>query len=301
MIVSSLSANPFLKAPELVSPKQLKELEDTWPTEFSWSTKALRFTCCYHNKQAGFLLQAYGLPIRSYNFNYFHTIKRGFKLWYEGYRYYYDKPLYIPESTPQGCTFDQWINFLSTKKCIFYTGAGISASAQVPTMKELIENLDLIQLKQKSSSFIHNTFFKPLAFIKAFDAFCIKMITTAPTPAHHALHTIAQHIHTAILTENLDLLHQRAGSMPITPLIMKSPAFFTTLKDEDFQTIDAIVCIGLSYDDCGFLANYKNKNSQGIIIALNFEQPTYLSNQDFWLQGDIQSILPMTVEKIRES
>lgn len=47
-----------------------------------------------------------------------------------------------------------------------------------------------------------------------------------------------------------------------------------------------------SPDDCGFLSYYKENNPQGTIIAFDLETPSYLSETDYLVQGDVQILLP---------
>ncbi len=93
-----------------------------------------------------------------------------------------------------------------------------------------------------------------------------------------------------ILTENLDLLHERSG---IVPQRIIASQFKKVIKPEWLKEIDAVVCIGLSYDDKGFLSWYKQNNPEGTLIAIDFKQPSYLGNKDFLLEGNLQEILPI--------
>lgn len=61
---------------------------------------------------------------------------------------------------------------------------------------------------------------------------------------------------------------------------------------EDLKKIYAIITIGLAHDESGFLHWYKQYNPTGIIIAMNIEQPDYVSESDYMCTGDIQKTIP---------
>jgi hypothetical protein len=69
---------------------------------------------------------------------------------------------------------------------------------------------------------------------------------------------------------------------------------------DDIKKIDAIVCIGLSHDDRGFLAWYKLHNPNGIIIALDLKKPSYLGSEDMLILGDLHDTLPHLLKQIVE-
>ena len=61
---------------------------------------------------------------------------------------------------------------------------------------------------------------------------------------------------------------------------------------KDLEEVEAIVCIGLSKDDCGFLAWYKANNPDGLLVAIDLEKLNYLAKEDYFVQGDLQKIVP---------
>jgi NAD-dependent SIR2 family protein deacetylase len=152
-------------------------------------------------------------------------------------------------------------------------------------MNELEESLEL---KKGLKHFIAVAWNNPKKITNGFSEFCKKAILSDPTDAHYALKTIAERKNAALVTENVDLLQQRAG---VEPLFAYSEILHS-LKKQDLKEVDCIICIGLSHDDRGFLAWYKKENPNGTIVALNLEQPDYLGNEDFFLEGDVQHILP---------
>lgn len=63
----------------------------------------------------------------------------------------------------------------------------------------------------------------------------------------------------------------------------------SALKDELLK-LDVIVTVGLNSDESGFLAYALLINPKILIISLNLVKTNYLSNNDYWVKGDIQSV-----------
>lgn len=286
LITSSIYPNIFLQSPQKISEAQLEELAQNWETHFCWHYGlGCNFSCCYEQGKASFMLQVLGVPVRSYNYDYVGNLKKFIKQFRQGKKYYYCKPLKFTNPSPKKIRFNELHNLVSTKKFIFYTGAGISASANVPTM----HNLEIaLKLKQGSRQFLQQLLVNPKEINEAFREFCEQAIHAQPTRAHEALAKIARRKEVCIVTENVDLLQQRTGG---APLQTHSDAL-NLATPQDYKEIDCIVCIGLSRDDCGFLAHYKKNNPAGILIAIDLGTPDYLSERDFLVQRDLQLILP---------
>lgn len=237
------------------------------------------------------MFRLFGIPIRSYNFDYIQNIKKTIQYAKKKQNnYFFEKPLKLDNLSPKKIIFNDLCNLIKDKNFIFYTGAGISCSGNVQGMSELENSLKITCGK---STFIKEIFLNPKSITKAFSDFCQSAIYGLPTEGHFALHRIAQNKNVCILTENVDLLQQRTGSMP---LFVRSEIVYSA-QEKDFQEIDLIICIGLSHDDCGFIAHYKKNNPNGIIISIDLGLPNYLSEKDFLIQDNLQVILP-ELEKI---
>lgn len=177
-------------------------------------------------------------------------------------------------------TLIQWKNF------IFYTGAGISIQ-QVPWMDELKNSLgidgekpidELLQLLYSQPTTIEDR------WLKFFD----KMDNTSPSVAHRAIADIAYKQNYKVMTENLDLLHQKTHIVPEIP----STEFFEKDSIEDIESLDYIITIWLSHDDRWMLAYCKKINPQLRIISINPKIAEYISKDDYQLSDDCQKILP---------
>ncbi len=285
--MSSLLANVLLEKPKIISDEEIKALEKNWQTSFTFSKKSLLdITFCYCNQKAGFAIKVLKIPLYSHNYSYLYDLDELKQLFKGGFpAYYLSDPLIHTKARPQKITQEQLLEIVKTKKIIFYTGAGLSASGNVATMNELIESLEL---KKGLKHFLKNAWKNPEKITHAFSEFCKTAIQSSPTDAHYALKDIAHNKNSAIVTENVDLLQQRTGVLPI----FAYSETLHSLKKEDYLAIDYIICVGLSHDDRGFLAKYKENNPQGTIIAIDLKKPKYLSDNDIFIKGDLQKILP---------
>lgn len=188
------------------------------------------------------------------------------------------------ETQPRVMNIEDLAELLANKKVLFYTGAGISVAGGVFGMEDLQASLSLNPANP--TEFITKALTQPTLILEPFKTFCKTAFENAPTPAHSALSNIASLTNTAIVTENFDLLHERAGTRAIRVNAHQFRA------DNSLKQIDALICLGLSHDDRGLIAWYKQKNPSGQLIALDLKRPRYIGNQDFLLMGDLQKTVP---------
>ncbi|MBS0615197.1 MAG: hypothetical protein JSR58_01430 [Verrucomicrobia bacterium] len=184
------------------------------------------------------------------------------------------------KASPQPLSLEELLQICREKNVIFYTGAGISAGAQVPMMKELEENLGLKKGEGALKKIVQDPE-KAASFMRKFHVSCVQSL---PTPAHKALTELAHKKKMPILTENVDYLHEWTGVLPYRIIADQ-------LDPSWVENIDAVVCIGLSVDDKGFLGWYKHHHPKGKIIAIDLKQPMYLGDDDYFLSGDLQEIV----------
>ena len=192
----------------------------------------------------------------------------------------------IVEGKPQLLSISTIASYLLNKNVAFYTGAGLSAGV-VPTMNDLHKSFGLIEEnKEQFKNMLERMANNPEHYAFIMHDFYDACLYGKPTAAHKAITAMALAHDWGIVTENLDLLHQRTGVEPIGRLSIKDQ-----VSAQDLQKIDYIVTVGLACDD-GLLSLYKKSNPQGIIIAINTEQPNYVSNQDILVKQDVQYALP---------
>jgi NAD-dependent deacetylase len=205
-------------------------------------------------------------------------------------------PLTLEKQVSRHATLAETIKLIRDKKCVFYTGAGISAGV-VPTMPQLEKELKLTEeSKGKFLAIIEQALKDPETYRRPMDRFYEACLYGRPTKAHEAVRDIASKLKWGVLTENLDLLHQRSG---INPLHHDGSNWLkSNVTETDLKLIDYVITIGLARDESGFLGWYKHIQPQGVIIAINLEQPEYLSNEDLLVTGDVQELLPQLSKEI---
>ncbi len=288
--ISSVCANILLEKPTPITLNQVEELQHQWRASFNWAFgrisnfEVCSFNCNYEQQKAGCALLLLGIPVRSCNFNYRSYLKEIIEYYRSSFNYYFQRPIQFNTNNATIISYQELRRLLSNKKYLFYTGAGISAASQVPTMRELEKSLHM----ESPKLFFKELMLNPRSIAESFSIFCKQAMQALPTAAHAALHTIAQTKGCAIITENVDLLQHKAGSVPLHTHDVQ----LRSAKTDDLKDVDIVVTVGLRHDDCGFLAWYKKHNPNGIIVAIDLNMPTYLSKDDFLVKGDIQEIIP---------
>jgi NAD-dependent SIR2 family protein deacetylase len=214
------------------------------------------------------------------------------------HNYYIHLPLiHSNNNEPISISAEKFGKILQKKSIAWYTGAGISASV-VPTMANLQESIGIINTDQNECAInaIINALENPEIIAYAMLSFYHQCLHGNSTNAHKA---IAQHVnsgkHILVFTENLDMLHEQTGIVPKRAL--DTAEFTKEITPEILQTIDVMICVGLSHDDKGLLGYYKHHNPNGKIVALCLEKPTYLSETDYFLQHDAQQIIPQLINQ----
>jgi NAD-dependent SIR2 family protein deacetylase len=203
-------------------------------------------------------------------------------------------PRELEKTHPINMNIDEIAQLIEAKKCIFYTGAGISSQI-VPTMPQLMQRLGFSQ-QDKFIEVIDKALKNPDTLIQVMEEFYNACLYGKPTQAHIALKSILFQKNWGLITENLDLLHQRSG---IKPLAHEGKDWIRkNVSIEDLKKIDYVIAIGLARDESGFLGWYKRHNPNAKIIALNLKRPSYLDDLDYFVEGDIQELLPHLQQKL---
>lgn len=119
----------------------------------------------------------------------------------------------------------------NAKRGLALTGAGFSTAAGIPDFRSasvgLWEGVEAISLEGFRKD--------PPAFYDWARPLARTMVNADPTDAHHALYRLQQmNLIQAVLTQNVDMLHQEAGCNPVYPL---------------HGTMETVTCI-----DCGYHA-----------------------------------------------
>lgn len=218
--------------------------------------------------------------------------------------YRFAQTLYAQNATPNKMSVPQIAKLINDKNVVFYTGAGISALV-VPDVSKLNKQFGVAfydrNLKQDDAvTLIHKILKEPEKFSKIIDNFYKACLYSTPTSAHYAMKNIALLKSWQLLTENVDLLHQRSGIEVLgnTGGKMNFDWLMNNIKPEHLRQIDFIVTCGLNSGTVGFLALYKKHNPKGKIIAMNLVQPNYLEDDDILVAGDLQETLPDLFENL---
>lgn len=200
----------------------------------------------------------------------------------------------IEDGHPAIMTLKELIAIVHDKNIVFYTGAGLSAASQVPTMSQLYTLLSLEDGERFLSS-LKGVLASPKETILKIKSFHDACFLSPPTVAHWALKKLAFLKNTKIITENLDCLHESTGLMPYR---INADRLISKVNPASLCCIDYVICIGLSYDDRGFLGWYKKHYPDGKIISIDLGIPSYLDDEDFLIKGDLQEIVPEILEKL---
>ncbi len=297
----------LLKAPKTINPEEVLHLERK--VDFTFFAKTHCYNLHYHNWAISFTIQyTHELPkqlthdqqvkfrpIIKNDTQYFaYTVHNGQEyipnlplLFPE--KYHVSKPRFLENHSIQSIYLEDAIHLLSTRKVLFYTWAWISVHAGINSMKDLIHDL-WVDKSQLVDNFISDTLQKPEKTQQTYKTFCDSLFTSNPTPAHHALKSLALYKNTSILTENIDLLHEISW---VVAYHTEDMILEKQIDTAQFREIDIIVCIWLSYDDRWFLSRYKTHNSNGKILAINLTPPSYLWSEDYLLSWDLQQLLPL--------
>lgn len=190
---------------------------------------------------------------------------------------------------PVEVSIEDVANILASRKVIVYTGAGISVGAGTPDMDRLQQFLG-IEISTVVDNFIQTTALAPET-MRSKIIELQKVFLQGTTKAHSALAKLQSMYGFDIATENLDRLHEEAGTKPI-----KRGDIERVFSDDRLIDTDFIVTVGLKADDSGLLHRYRELNPKGKFVVLNISPPPYMDETDLYLEGDVQQTLPKILE-----
>lgn len=124
-------------------------------------------------------------------------------------------------------------------------------------------------MSEKIDGLLKKAIANPQSIIDSWEEFTKAAFEKPATPAHQPLSVLAQKLKSQILTENVDHLQERAG---VKATHLTGPWLKENVRSEWLKDIDAVITVGLSYDDRGFLDWYKENNPDGKIVAVNLSQ-----------------------------
>ena len=156
-----------------------------------------------------------------------------------------------------------------------YTGAGMAINAGVWDLAKLRAKLCL----DNPNNFLHLTNYEKEKIQQIIIEFARQLYETQPTDAYLILGQLQKKFHVTIVTENRDILHQKAGHTVITREVLKRFPSRLLCK--------RLVAIGLSDDHSGFIHLYRSINRKIPIYIVNNKVPVYYSDYDFMVHDDL--------------
>ena len=180
---------------------------------------------------------------------------------------------------------------LEGRELILYTGAGISVAAGVPAFAGR-NSLDAVL-------HLHEAFpgdaaallcADPMQFARLLGTFQATLLNGEPTREHHSIAMLERMGRVRqIVSANLDLLHERAGSKSV----VAPPSFANSIARYDPGDV-ALVVLGVSDDSYGAIAATR---SHGIpVVVVDVEPPDYLTAGDCFVQATADVILDGIIE-----
>jgi NAD-dependent deacetylase len=106
----------------------------------------------------------------------------------------------------------EWVR--SARELVVFTGAGISAESGIPTFRD---NAGLWQEFPPEHfatwhGLLRTAVLRPREFTRFVHAVIEPIAKAAPSPAHRAIAEAEKHVRVTVITQNIDRLHQEAGS-----------------------------------------------------------------------------------------
>jgi len=181
-------------------------------------------------------------------------------------------------SSPEKISVEDWESYIKHNhdQIIFYTGAGISADANLPLLSDYpaylgfnpkqssLENLNTLLRTENLKGMISNLY---------------ERFSSPPTQVHDILSQISRYSDTWVLTENQDFLAEQTQTDVIRVrkdgvyregLYKKSNnTFLSNFRDINWGRKSTIVTVGMSSDQSGLLKHFKSINPLNKVIAIN--------------------------------
>jgi NAD-dependent deacetylase len=145
------------------------------------------------------------------------------------------------------------------QKIVVFTGAGISAESGISTFRDkngLWENYDAMRLAS-----IDGFRDDPKAVLDFYNARRKQLYSVNPNRAHYALAELEKLHDVTIITQNVDDLHERAGSSKVIHLHGELTKVTSSIEREDdkcikYYPLNLPICIGDKADDGSQLRPY---------------------------------------------
>jgi NAD-dependent deacetylase len=102
-------------------------------------------------------------------------------------------------------------------RVVVFTGAGISAESGIPTFRDDSGLWREFPPEQFANwpALVRAAFFRPARLVEFLHAVLAPIAEARPNPAHQAIAELERHLITTVITQNVDGLHQEAGSLRV--------------------------------------------------------------------------------------
>lgn len=196
---------------------------------------------------------------------------------------------------PQGkTTVAAAVGLLLQKRRVFaYTGAGISRASGIPTFfgeGSLDETLQLIEpFPGEIAAWM---IADPERLARLLLDFHERLIGAMPNRAHFALASLERvRVVEAILTSNIDMLHEAAGSRRVF-----APRELEQVVDHPGPS-DALLVLGVSDDNTGVIAACRSASVK--IVIVDRHAPTFATSDDTLVTRDAADVLGAMLAAVR--
>src|SRR5262249_44213642 len=112
-------------------------------------------------------------------------------------------------------TFSEAVNCLRrAERVVIFTGAGVSAESGIPTFRDAGGLWQKFPPEQFASwaGLLRTALLDPARLAEFLAAVLEPVAVAKPNPGHHAIAALEKHVLTTVVTQNVDGLHQEAGS-----------------------------------------------------------------------------------------
>jgi hypothetical protein len=190
------------------------------------------------------------------------------------------------EKKAQTASLADLAQHMRNKKCVLMVGTGLAAHAGVQTRGSFAKQLG-IQGSEPVDGFVRQFLKDPMPLLQSFVERTEQGLFGEPTPVMYSLAQIAKQMNCPVWNSNFDQMLSKTGIEAVHLLGQEEDAILSALKD-----VEAIITVGLHRDPCGVLARFKSLHPEGVIFAIDLEQPPYLGEEDVWISGDLTDVIP---------
>ncbi len=170
---------------------------------------------------------------------------------------------------------------------LLYTGAGLSRKAGIPTQAEL-ENILYLNDEDRLCTIASSC---PLKLLSSFRFFVLRMAISAPTETHYLINRIVADKKCRLVTENIDLLHEKSGASPMH--IFKNYDEIASLRPNRV----CMIGIGKPY----FQSLFKKWHASGTKLINIALEDTFINGVNvFLLRTDLHTFFHNNIDHIVE-